>query len=101
MRRKRQSEAYKMKVVEEALQGGNFSHTARKHDLNPESVRVWVREYRDSLAVEKKEVAEGPIPEEDYELKYNRAMKILGEKEVELEILRELLKMPNPAYPKR
>ncbi|WP_157266059.1 helix-turn-helix domain-containing protein, partial [Paenibacillus sp. FJAT-27812] len=43
MRRKRQSEAYKMKVVEEALQGGNFSHTARKHDLNPESVRVWVR----------------------------------------------------------
>jgi hypothetical protein len=32
--------------------------------------------------------------------KYNKAVRILGEKELEIEILRELLKKKNPAQPK-
>ncbi|ETT67750.1 hypothetical protein C173_18256, partial [Paenibacillus sp. FSL R7-277] len=37
----------------------------------------------------------------DVEQKYEKAVKILGEKELEIEILRELLKKPTPAYPKK
>ncbi|MDF2716083.1 MAG: transposase [Paenibacillus sp.] len=87
-------------MVEEALAGGNFSHAARKHDLNPETVRVWVRDFRASgqeVAAPPQESSD-PAPEEDYEVKYNRAMRLLGEKEVEL---RELLKKKNPAYLKK
>lgn len=34
------------------------------------------------------------------EQRYEKAMKVIGEKELEIEILRELLKKKNPAYPK-
>jgi hypothetical protein len=37
----------------------------------------------------------------DVEQKYEKAVKMLGEKELEIEILRELLKKPTPAYPKK
>lgn len=37
---------------------------------------------------------------QEVEQKYDKAMKVLGEKELEIEILRELLKGQNPAYPK-
>jgi hypothetical protein len=35
---------------------------------------------------------------QEVEKKYEKAMKVLGEKELEIEILRELLKKQNPAY---
>jgi len=35
---------------------------------------------------------------QEVEEKYQTAVKILGEKELEIEILRELLKKKNPAY---
>ncbi len=36
----------------------------------------------------------------EVEKKYEKAVKMLGEKDLEIEILRELLKKPTPAYPK-
>jgi hypothetical protein len=36
---------------------------------------------------------------QEVEDKYQSAVKLLGEKELEIEILRELLKKQNPAYP--
>ncbi|MDD9269737.1 hypothetical protein ACFPES_22040 [Paenibacillus sp. GCM10023248] len=37
---------------------------------------------------------------QEVEERYEKAVKVLGEKELEIEILRELLKKKNPAYQK-
>jgi transposase-like protein len=73
---------------------------ARKYDIHVETIRSWIRAYRD-------EISEIPKPDEqlqemlrlqEVEEKYKKAMAILGDKELENEILRELLKKQDPAY---
>lgn len=93
---------FKLKVVGEALSGLKVGVLARKYDLHVETIRKWIREYRD-------EINERDIPKPDEQLqelirlqevedKYKKATALLGEKELENEILRELLKKVNPAY---
>ncbi|MNE66924.1 Transposase [compost metagenome] len=95
-------EEFKIKVVSEVLAGVKTGVLARKYDIHAETIRRWVREYRD-------EVSKYNIPKPDEQLqellrlqeveeKYNKAKALLGEKELENEILRELLKKKNPAY---
>ncbi|WP_167348455.1 transposase [Paenibacillus etheri] len=66
-----------MKIVREALAGIKIGVLARIYDVHPESIRQWVRDHRDSIPLEE-------IP------------MTLGEKELEIEILRELLKKKDP-----
>ncbi|MCL6460161.1 MAG: transposase [Gorillibacterium sp.] len=97
-------EEVRLQVVREALSGIKVAILGRKYELHPETIRTWIREYRD-------QVEEAGIPsldEQNKELKrlqevegkYQTAVKMLGEKELELEILRELLKKVPPAYRK-
>ncbi len=97
-------DAFRLKVVREVLSGIKAGVVARTYGLHPETVRQWVRTYRDQISED-----EIPAPDEhlqqlmrlqELEEKYEKAMKVLGEKELENEILRELLKKTNPAYPK-
>jgi transposase-like protein len=77
---------------------------ARQYDIHPETIRGWVRMYRDQVDVHELPPADQQFVElkrlQEMEDKYEKAMKILGEKELEIEILRELLKKTNPAYKK-
>lgn len=93
---------FRIKVVGEALAGVKVGVLARKYDIHAETIRTWIRAYRD-------EISEQDIPKPDEQLqellrlqeveeKYKKAMTILGEKELENEILRELLKKQGPAY---
>lgn len=93
---------FRLKVVGEALSGVKVGVLARKYDLHAETIRKWMRQYRD-------EISERDIPKPDEQLqellrlqeveeKYKKATALLGEKELENEILRELLKKVNPAY---
>lgn len=93
---------FRLKVVGEALSGVKVGVLARKYDVHSETIRRWIREYRD-------EITERDIPKPDEQLqeiirlqevekKYKKAMTVLGEKELENEILRELLKKQNLAY---
>lgn len=97
-------EEQKEKVALEALSGIKAAVVARKYGISPSTVNQWVRDYR-----EKNGEQDFPYPQEqaeemkrllEVEKKYERAMKMLGEKDLELEILRELLKKPTPAYPR-
>ncbi|MCM3704085.1 transposase, partial [Paenibacillus macerans] len=58
--------------------------------------------YRDEVDIHELPPADHHLQEmkrlQDVEVKYEKAMKVLGEKELEIEILRELLKKKNPAY---
>jgi transposase-like protein len=92
------------KAAQEVLSGIKAAVVARKYGVTPGTVNQWVRDYREEHGEQ-----DHPYPQEqaeemkrllDVEKKYEKAVKLLGEKDLEIEILRELLKKPTPAYPK-
>jgi transposase-like protein len=100
----RMFEEQKEKAVLEVLSGIKTAVVARKYGVAPNTVNQWVRDHR-----EKHGEQEHPYPLEqaeemkrllDVENKYEKAIRLLGEKDLEIEILRELLKKPTPAYPR-
>lgn len=101
---KRLREEERLKIVKEALAGVKVGVLSRMYDIHPETIRGWIRDLRDSIAPEEIPMADEHLQElqrlQDVEQRYEKAVKVLGEKELEIEILRELLKKKNPAYPK-
>lgn len=101
---KRLKEETRLKIVKEALAGIKVGVLARMYDIHPETIRLWIRDHRDSIPPEEIPVADEHLQElqrlQDVEQRYEKAVKVLGEKELELEILRELLKKKDPAYPR-
>jgi len=101
---KKMKEETRLKIVKEALAGVKVGVLSRMYDIHPETIRGWIREHRDSIAPEEIPMTDEHLQElkrlQDVEQRYEKAMKVLGEKELENEILRELLKKKNPAYPK-
>jgi transposase-like protein len=101
---KRLTEEERLKIVREALAGIKVGVLARMYDIHPETIRGWVRDSRDDITDEEIPMADEHLQElqrlQEVEEKYQKAVKMLGERELEIEILRELLKKKNPAYPK-
>lgn len=91
--------------MKEALETGNGAIVARRHDLSASMVNRWIREYRkygegafkgsgNSKVVNITDKSYRKLEEENEHLK-----KILGEKDLEVAILRDLLKKQNPHWP--
>lgn len=97
-------EEVRLDVVRQALSGIKVGVLARKYDLHPETIRTWIRTYRDQVDLQELPPADQQLQElkrlQEIEEKYEKAKKVLGEKELEIEILRELLKKKTPAYTK-
>lgn len=93
-----------MQVVKEALSGIKVAVLARKYEVSPRSIHKWVKAYRDQVGDNEIPTTDANLQEmrrlQEVEAKYEKAMKVLGEKELEIEILRELVKKQPPAYPK-
>ncbi|WP_318262829.1 transposase [Carboxydocella thermautotrophica] len=86
--------------MKEALETGNNAIVARRHELNPNMVSRWVREYKQgkhqSLPVEHSTINE-IYPDYKQLTKENEQLKkLLGEKDLEIAILRDLVKKKNP-----
>jgi transposase-like protein len=99
-------EEKRMQIVREALSGVKIAVLARKYEVHPETIRNWVRDYGNQVGQDEIPSTDEQINElkrlQDVEEKYNKAVRILGEKELEIEILRELLKkQQSPAHPKK
>lgn len=93
----------KEKVVKEALETGNNSLVARRHDMAKHLVGDWVRAYKkkSNLNLSVKTNSSLPnnslTPAELSEAQENEKLKkILGEKDLEIAILKDLLKKTNP-----
>lgn len=99
---KRLNKETQLKIVKEALAGIKVGVLARMYDLHPETIRTWIRDHRDFIPVEEIPVADEHLQElqrlQEVEQRYEKAVKVLGEKELELEILRELVKKKVPSY---
>jgi transposase-like protein len=102
MNRTRHSLEFKMKIAKEVEETENGRLVARKHNLSPSMVARWYREYKTGMrdCQRKKLTDTSPantnsgfdnIKQENEQLR-----KIVAEKTLENEILRELVKKQNP-----
>jgi len=105
----RHSTEEKKQIIKEALETGNSSLVGRKYNVNPSNIARWLKEYKPDpmkgminkalqripgLSESLKEAKQ--IEEQNLKLK-----KIIGEKELEIDILRDLLKKTRIPLPLR
>lgn len=109
MVRRTYSAEFKQQVVREALETGNNSLVARRHDLRDNIVSKWVRQYKANngeMTPTKPKAApmhvtaneHAQLVAESQELSYEneKLKKLLGEKDLEIAILRDLVKKTDP-----
>ncbi|MGB9846810.1 MAG: transposase [Desulfotomaculales bacterium] len=105
MNRKQYSPEMKMQIVKEALETGNASIVARRHDIASSLVARWVRYYKQYgtfCPQKEKPQTNGAGTPHDYKKvaqENEQLKKLLGEKDLEIAILRDLLKKTNPLLP--
>jgi transposase-like protein len=96
LKRTKHSKDFKLQVVKEAIETGNNTLVARRYELNPNMVSRWIREYKNGKFGE---VDVEVLPDLDTKelTKENEKLKtILGEKDLEIAILRDLIKKQSP-----
>lgn len=94
----------KREMVAEVLSGFRTEFVARQYGMSPKTLSNWVRQYQDEVGdvmARKQEQAEQLKQDaaefKELQKKYKAAMKLLGEKELENNILKDLVKKTNPA----
>ena len=109
--RRSHSTETKLRVVKEAMETGNVSVVARRYDLSPSMASKWVRQYKQygeaAFAADsnvRTGVQQFSYSEKEYrqlEAENERLKKILGEKDLEVAILKDLAKKQSPHWPKK
>jgi transposase len=102
MQRKRYSQEFKDQIVKESLEVGNAAIVARKNDLSANMVSRWVREHKNQNHVG---IGAFPVRNVSYsqnakalESENEKLKKLLGEKDLEIAILKDLVKKTNPRF---
>ena len=108
MERRNFSAQFKRQIVQECSETGNVNLVARKHDLNANMVRRWVKQVNE-IGGKTPPKTRGQVtnlsPEELKQLQEERKQlsaeneqmkKTMGEQALEISILRDLLKKANP-----
>lgn len=89
-------EDLKKHYVRMALETNKYATTAKAAGVAPSTLRRWMRKYetevRDQMESEDASVTPVELTENEYKQKYERAMKLLGEKELEVAVLKDALK---------
>lgn len=93
----------KREIVAEVVAGYRTEAVARRYGMSPKTLRDWVRQYRDEVGdiMERKRKNEEQLIKDaerlkEIEKKYQEALKLLGEKDIEIQMLRELVKKKHP-----
>ncbi|MGG5254455.1 IS3 family transposase [Neobacillus sp. SM06] len=96
MARTKHSKEFKLQVIKEALETGNKAIVARRYNLNANMVGRWCTEYKNGQYGDV-DVTVMPDLDPKEMSKENEKLKILlGEKDLEIAILRDLIKKKNP-----
>lgn len=105
MQRRRFTMEFKQQVIQEAKEVNNAAQVARRHNLNAKMLYRWMEqaEHTDwkTTDVSAKAISSYmPSPREFRTLEgENKQLKeLLGEKDLEIAVLRDLLKKQRPAY---
>lgn len=103
MQKRRYDAAFKEKLVKEVIETGNATVVARKYDINPGVVSRWVRDSKKQpyKEVQKKalipyqSLSQEPLDLDSALKQIHQLKAIVGKKELEIEILSDLLKKTN------
>ena len=94
---------FKMDIIKKGKEIGNFTAVARQHELDPKMVLRWARDLNrkdvDTLDGASKRQTQFIPTSSDYkelEQENEKLKKLLAEKSLEREILKDLLKKTNP-----
>ena len=105
MQRKSYSVEFKQQLIQEAQEVGNASQVARKHGIDGKMLSRWIRQskqtnWKQTNPEAKKMVSYTPSPKEFQTLEHenDKLKKLLGETDLEIAILRDLLKKSDPAF---
>jgi transposase-like protein len=89
-------EEVKRNYVRMALESGNYSSIARHAGISRSTLTKWIKEYEDEVREQMEDptsaIVSAEPTKEELKAKYEQAMKLLGEKELEVAMLRNLLK---------
>jgi len=96
MKRQRHSKEFKVQVVKEALDTGNKSLVARRYELSTNMVHRWVKEYKEGKFEEVNIDHAAPLEAKELSQENDQLKRLLGEKDLEIAILRDLVKKQNP-----
>jgi transposase len=96
MKKNKHSKEFKLQVVKEATETGNKAAVARRYEIAANMLHRWVKEFEEG----KYDVTtlDGITPLESKVLaqENDQLKKLLGEKDLEIAILRDLIKKKNP-----
>ncbi len=94
-------EAVRFKAAQEALGGIKTGVLARQYEVSPKTIRNWVKEYQETFGDDAIPALDERVADSkrfnELEVKYNHALKALGEKQLEIEVLNTLVKKSSPA----
>lgn len=89
-------EELKKKYVRMALETNKYATTAKAAGVHRDTLRKWIKEYEtdilDQMELEGASITPVEPTEKEYKKKYEMAMKLLGEKELEVAVLKDVLK---------
>jgi transposase-like protein len=89
-------EDVKRNYVRMALESGNNTSIARHAGISRDTLAKWIKEYEDEVREQMEDPTSAILSteptKEELKTKYDQAMKLLGEKELEVAMLRNLLK---------
>lgn len=92
-------EDLKKYYVRMALETNKYASTAKATGVHRDTLRKWIKKYedevRDQMEAEGLNLSPLEPTETEYKKKYELAMKLLGEKELEVAVLKDALKKPN------
>lgn len=105
MQRKRYTLEFKEQILKEVREVGNAAQVARRHGIVPKVVYNWMskskhQDWQTAASEAKKVASYVPSSSEfkELETENDKLKKILGDKDLEIAILRDMLKKVNPAY---
>ncbi|MEK4176575.1 transposase [Aeribacillus sp. FSL K6-1305] len=96
MKRRKHSKEFKLQVVKEALEVGNKALVARRYELSPNLVQRWVKAYEEGQLGQETVTHSSSAEIKRLEEENEQLKKLLGEKDLEIAILRDLIKKKNP-----
>jgi putative transposase len=96
VKRNKYPKEFKLQVVREAKEVGNKAAVARRYEIHANLVSKWMKEYEEESDV----MLSGDVPSsvemKQLEQENDQLKRLLGEKDLEIAILRDLLKKKNP-----
>lgn len=99
MPKKQLTEEFRVKVVKEALETGEQGIVARRHDIHPVTLSRWINNYKKygktTVSKQTSKTTNKDVKSQILEKENEQLKKLLGEKELEIQILRDLLKKTN------